>query len=160
MSILSFLAESNAIEGVHRIPTNEEVEASVAFLRLPEVDMASLKTLQSVYAPMLPLRHTEGMDVRVAAYVPPPGGPGIAHRLSHILLNASGGEDPWNVHVAFAALMPFLGGNGQLGRMLWAWSMQHAGHDPFAISFLHRWYYQTLSHVAVEPQSLKALGLT
>jgi len=35
-------------------------------------------------------------------------------------------------------------GNGRSGRAIWAWQMLGDEQDPFAIPFLHRFYYQTL----------------
>lgn len=43
-------------------------------------------------------------------------------------------------------LHPFMDGNGRTGRAVWAWAMQRDGQDPFALSFLHRFYYQTLEY--------------
>lgn len=54
-------------------------------------------------------------------------------------------DDPWKMHVAFEKLHPFMDGNGRTGRALWAWHMKQLGLDPFALSFLHRFYYQTLA---------------
>jgi len=38
-------------------------------------------------------------------------------------------------------------GNGRTGRAIWAWQMQRLGRDPFALPFLHRFYYQTLEAI-------------
>ena len=47
---------------------------------------------------------------------------------------------------AYEMLHPFMDGNGRSGRALWAWMMLRLGQDPFALLFLHRFYYQTLEN--------------
>ena len=114
-------------------------------MRLFQVHVVTLNELQAVFAPGMALREREGMNVRVADHVAPLGGPSIPKKLEKILVMANTSADPWDIHVAFETLHPYLDGNGRTGRMLWAWQMQVQGWDPFALSFLHRWYYQTLS---------------
>jgi len=47
-------------------------------------------------------------------------------------------------HFFLDTIHPFIDGNGRSGRVLWAWQEQRAGRDPFALSFLQRWYYDSL----------------
>src|SRR5258705_12367518 len=93
----------------------------------------------------MPIRRHKGMNVRVGNHIAPEGAPSIVGRLRRILNNANRASDsPWKVHVAFETLHPYMDGNGRTGRAIWAWQMQGLGHDPFALPFLHRFYYQTL----------------
>jgi fido (protein-threonine AMPylation protein) len=85
------------------------------------------------------------MDVRVGNHIAPEGGPDIPRQLQRILDKANRASDgPWSVHIAFETLHPYMDGNGRAGRAIWAWQMRRLGHDPFALPFLHRFYYQTL----------------
>lgn len=144
LGLIEFVAESNRIEGIVREPTTDEILASECFLHLFQVGPVTLCQLQEVFAPGKPLRQQEGMNVRVGGYVAPYGGSNIRTQLVKLLRLANNGADPWKTHVAYEKLHPFMDGNGRTGRMLWVWQMRKHGQDPFALPFLHRWYYQTL----------------
>lgn len=142
----AFVRESNAIEGITRAPTQDELNAHETFLARPEIDLTTICALQGVIAPGKPLRNTPGRNVMVGGYVAPPGGPGISHKLQSLLRAVQSSGNPWRLHLEYEALHPFLDGNGRTGRALWAWHMKKLGRDPFALPFLHRWYYQTLEN--------------
>lgn len=143
--LTAFLIESLGIEGIHREPTKEEMDATREFLCAFSVTVDSLCALQAVYAPGMPLRTQKGMDVRVGRYVAPPGGPTILRKLKAILAKST---HPYKSHLDFESLHPFCDGNGRTGRALWAWQMNAQGMSAFALPFLHRFYYQTLEHEA------------
>lgn len=145
--LTAFIAESNRIEGIRRPPTGTEIGAADDFLR-SDLTLKSLNLMQAAFAPGYPLRDNIGMDVRVGNYIAPRGGPKIRARLEEIIEHAHTVKDPWMVHCEFESLHPYQDGNGRTGRMLWAWHMQSLNRDPFALPFLHRFYYQTLEHVA------------
>jgi hypothetical protein len=92
------------------------------------------------------LRDKVGMDVRVGAHIPPPGGAEIQPRVEKLLSRADAGIDPYPVHCKFETLHPFTDGNGRTGRMLWAWMMIDQSDYDLSLKFLHKFYYQTLDH--------------
>lgn len=150
MGLFDFMVESNRIEGIDRKPTHGEVLCAQYFLDLQDFVLSDVVVLQASIAPGKLLRDQPGMNVRVADHIAPHGGPSIIIHLENLLLTIQiPGSDPWMCHCAFEELHPFMDGNGRTGRMLWAWHMQNAGRDPFALPFLHRWYYETLSSVRI-----------
>jgi hypothetical protein len=144
-----FVTESNAIEGIHREPTDAEVQATVDFLRLDEVTIPDLCNLVSVYQPGNGLRMQRGNNVRVGRYVAPEGGPHICQKLEELLCiihpNSPIPSNPWRLHCQYESLHPFTDGNGRSGRALWAWQMVRRP-EGLSLGFLHRFYYQTLEH--------------
>jgi hypothetical protein len=143
--LISFIRESNAIEGIIRKPTTAEIEATEAFVNLPSVAIEHLISLVKVYQPDAVLRDKEGLNVRVGNHYPPYGGPNIVPSLQKILDHAHKPlPEPWHVHVEYETLHPFTDGNGRSGRALWLWIMQDA-----PIGFLHKFYYQTLQNTRV-----------
>ena len=143
-SVPDFVRESNAIEGIHRDPTELELQAHETFLAQREITVVDMENFVANVAGR-PLRRAVGQDVRVGDHRPAPGGPEIEVSLKAILADANtASRTPYEVHVAYETLHPFLDGNGRSGRVLWAWQMHNEYEDPFALSFLHRFYYQAL----------------
>lgn len=141
-----FVSESNQIEGITRVPSDEEMDASSDFLRLRRVHVADLERFVSVCAPGARLRKEQGMNVAVGRHIAPPGGPQLVHALELLLERAnSSAADPFSVHVDYETLHPFMDGNGRSGRILWAWMMNRDHDRLLDLGFLHAFYYQTLS---------------
>ena len=153
LNIERFLTESNGIEGIFRPPLSSEINATATFLTSP-LTLDNLLTVQAVYAPDMSLRESPGMNVRIGTYYPPPGGPKIRQALIYLLgMINDKSLSPWEAHIRFEGLHPFLDGNGRSGRVLWAYHMQLVGKDPFALDFLHRFYYQTLENMDREDRN-------
>ena len=140
-----FITESNHIEGLGKA-TPGEVAVAGWFMNRAEITLETLNAAQAVFAPGKPLRNRPDMNVRVGKYVAPQGGKSLVAALTSILTAVHQTSDPWRTHVDFEMLHPYLDGNGRTGRILWAWHMRRLGRDPFALSFLHRFYYDTLAH--------------
>lgn len=70
-SLEDFVRESNRIEGIHRKPTQLEMDAHAAFLVQRDISVGTLEAFVGVVAGK-PLRDIPGMDVRVGKHFPPP----------------------------------------------------------------------------------------
>lgn len=147
-ALRTFVAESNAIEGIRRPPTRDEVEAHELILGLDELEVTPLEAFVDVCTEGRGLlRVGKGMNVRVGSHIPPLGGPLIPTELGLLLDEINSGHlTVWEAHVRYETLHPFMDGNGRSGRVIWAWTMERQGWDPFALPFLHRAYYQALDH--------------
>lgn len=144
----AFLSESNQIEGIAGpLAVSQILPAAAMFLETP-LQFSTVLTVQKAIAPEHPLRNLPGMNVQVGHYIAPPGGPDIPLRVADLIDDINSGRvGPWKAHVVFEDLHPFMDGNGRTGRLLWAKHMLKIGQDPFALPFLHRFYYQTLQNL-------------
>lgn len=143
--LVDFVRESNRIEGILSGPTDEELDAHRAFLATEWINCAALERFVRTVA-HAPLRDQLGMDVIVGGHRPPAGGWMIREELANLCDYAGTGlPSPYELHVKYEQLHPFMDGNGRSGRVWWAWYMQRIDLDPFALPFLHRFYYQTLA---------------
>ena len=141
--LTDFIRESNRIEGIVREPTKEEISAAENFLALGQITVDDVAMLVSVFQPDARLRNRPGMNVRVGRHVAPEGGPEIEKELTGLLKAVNGDVlTPYNIHVWYETLHPFIDGNGRSGRMIWAWQMKQ--RTGFPLGFLHHFYYQTL----------------
>jgi hypothetical protein len=144
-ALVEFVRESNLIEGIDRNPTQVEIQSHEEFLELREVNVAHLETFVSEVASAV-LRERVGMNVVVGPHVPPAGGAAVREALSDLLADINTFElTPWESHIAYETLHPFMDGNGRSGRVLWAWQVKQEGRDPFALPFLHASYYEALN---------------
>lgn len=146
---VAFVAESNAIEGIHRRPTEGELDAHDRLFALDALTVADIERFVRDVAAR-PLRRAVGQDVRVGPHRPPPGGPHIEADLRDLLDEITAGAlSPFDAHVRYETLHPFIDGNGRSGRAIWAWQMLQDVRDPFAIRFLQWHYYSSLESCRV-----------
>lgn len=142
-----FIEESNAIEGINRTPTKQEMAAAEKFINLRDVTISDLEAFVSACAPGHVLRRKPHHNVTVGNHMPPPGGISIAYKLQEILNDMDNDESPagaYKTHVAYELLHPFTDGNGRSGRILWIWQMNRwLGKLP-SLSFLRSFYYSAL----------------
>jgi hypothetical protein len=135
----AFVVESNAIEGIHSWPSDQEISAYVEFRSVERPTVEDVERLVAVIQPDARLRDRRGMCVTVGGHAPPPGGPGIALALD--LLLADEGLTPAELHHRYLFLHPFTDGNGRSARALW---LHRRGWDYGCGSFLREWYYASL----------------
>ncbi len=143
----AFIRDSNRIEGILSVSLAEVQAHERLLARRPQIEVTDLVEFVAVIAPGKPLRNRLGLDVRVGEHVPLRGGAEVETRLTWLLNSVAQMDvDAYDAHVAYEVLHPFMDGNGRSGRALWVWMMQRDGLDPFALPFLHRFYYQTLDN--------------
>ncbi len=140
-NLLSFIAESNIIEGMGE-PTKYEVAAHERLLALEKLTVADLEAFVSIIQPNAILRRKIGLDVRVGGYVAPLGGPLIEITLKGLLDDVNFGAPAYEIHLRYETIHPFTDGNGRSGRAIWLW--QKKGIAP--LGFLHQFYYDTLGN--------------
>ena len=149
--ILKFITESNAIEGIYRPSTEDEIMTALKFVELKELTLGDLENFVSVYQPDAKLRDQIGLNVTVGNYTPPKGGPEIKTRLITFIngimnKTTNKGKDPFLAHKYFESLHPFTDCNGRLGRIIWLWQMLKLKKNFAPLGFMQSWYYQSLNN--------------
>ena len=144
MKLLTFLMESNAIEGILLPPSQYQVGAATIFLALNKIKVADVSNIVNIFEPEVRLRERFGMDTMVGDYIAPQGGPEVRGILNKILERInSNSNHPVYHHKDFQNLHPYTDCNGRSGRLVWLWQMKKFDYQIFG-SFLRTFYYQTL----------------
>ena len=139
-----FVRESNRIEGIHREPTEAEIETLRKFINLKHLEVEHVIGFVRFTQPNARFRDNMGVPgVRVGDHIAPPSGPEIRKQLEFILADMQDGRtSTYDAHCEYLNLHPFTDGNGRSARAIWLWSMN--GRAP--LGFLHTFYYQTLAN--------------
>lgn len=142
-SLISFIKESNKIEGIDRDPTQLEIKAheDLIGLKLPKIE--DLIEFVSACEPTAKIRDTKGMNVRVGDRKPINGGQIVVNLLKP-MLSCIDVVSPAVFHKKYEELHPFMDCNGRSGRALWYWQMVNI-YKRYPDRFLQDYYYQTLS---------------
>lgn len=144
MGLYEFIAESNRIENIN-IVSDKEIETYNDLLALSDCLYISDICNFVRRVANAELRDRIGMNVEVGGKTLK-GGPSVSENLFDILnqINWENTFTPWQAHIAYERLHPFMDGNGRSGRAIWAWHMISIGEDPFDKPFLQKFYYQTI----------------
>ena len=138
---VSFITESNYIEGITIPPTDSDIRMFLEFMELPRVTTQDMVAFVKQFEPSAYLRDSGWINsVQVGSWVAPSSGPMIRHTLDNILHMATP-SNAFFTHVLYEELHPFTDCNGRSGRMLWAHQM---GYARLKLGFLHKFYHQSL----------------
>lgn len=145
--IWNFVTESNKIEAITRPPTEGELSVTEWFIHEGNWSVDHIAQFVQVCQPGARIRQFPNMNVQVGNHVPPRGGPEILKELLSLLSDIEKGVlTPYEAHVRYETIHPFMDGNGRSGRAVWAKHMLEWGQDGFwpERGFLHTFYYQSL----------------
>lgn len=145
MSLSDFIIESNRIEGILGTSGNDFIAHETLFSK-QSLKIEDIETFVWLICKKK-IRNKAGMNVMVGKHFPLPGGPVIPKLLNILISKANNLEiDSFEFHNEYETLHSFMDGNGRSGRVIWAYMMKREGKDPFALGFLHSYYYQSLEH--------------
>jgi Fic family protein len=143
--VYTFSEESNRIEGIYDNNAHKKM-ASMVEMFLCKDDITVDDVISFANNIGGELRDKKGMNVRVGSHIPPAGNQNMKDMLCKIIKSINENTDhPFTCHHRFETLHPFTDGNGRTGRALWLWQMIEYYRYNFQISFLHSFYYQSLS---------------
>ena len=146
-----FALDSNRIEGEGSI-TDNQTEAVHFIKELSqeegELTLRDLKMLHSLCFNHLKadwVGKWRDCQVFIGKHIPP-----AAIKVPELMeeyIKALPFYGSWEAHNTFEAIHPFQDGNGRLGRLIWLYKALREGEYDFSISFIHKYYYQTLDHL-------------
>ncbi len=144
--LYGFCVESDEIESIYDQKRHKIHEA--ALRELLSYDRISVKELSGFVARIEPsafLRKKPDHRVMIGGHEAPPPKESLP-RLEKLLESVNANRiHPWDAHVEYEHIHPYIDGNGRSGRALWLWMMIRFHEYDLSHKFLQRFYYQTLS---------------
>lgn len=142
-----FVTESNLIENIYDAKRHKTHRVALElFLSLDAVQVSDLERFVKSVEPLAFLRTATEHRVWIGGHESPPPRETLP-LLYQLLKKANNGAiDPWQAHVEYESLHPFIDGNGRSGRALWLWMMKKKFNYDLRYGFLRMFYYQTLSN--------------
>jgi hypothetical protein len=92
--LAAFVRETNKIEGITRTPNKREMTAHAELLSKTTLTIADMQLFVTAVQPGAVLRTGAGMNVRVGAHRPPPGGDHILQAFDQLLGSIDPGVSP------------------------------------------------------------------
>lgn len=154
--VFQFATESNHIEGI-KAPEKHDIhyKALMTFLASKRLTTSVVEKFVLKIQPNARLR-TEPTDIVWIGGQQAPLPEFTLPALKRLLKKISDNEIlPWNAHIQYECLHPFMDGNGRSGRAIWLWQMCKFYDWGFPIGFKHMFYYQTLRQL--KTQTLKEI---
>lgn len=147
--LLSFMWDSNAIEGEHGNNPNDLKAAKMALAldprKLEPKEILAVHKIVAAHEPYTMPGKWRDCQVYVGKHIPPP--PNKVPKLMLEFCNRWPTMDAWEAHNAFVDVHPMRDFNGRLSRLLALAKMYNSEGYNFGLPWLHWYYYQTLSHI-------------
>lgn len=142
-----FILESNMIENEFPDIGEPMIQLYRNFINYPLMTVTALNAFVITICPKKgKIRDNFGMDVMVGHHIAPPGSPNMPNILDDHLKSCPR-RTPYENHLRYENLHPYLDGNGRSGRALWLREeYQLNGNTVPRRSFLHQFYYDTLAN--------------
>lgn len=141
-----FMLESNKIEGENRLnPFDSEVAQAIYALGFEKFeDITGTHKSLTHHLKVSWSGKWRTVNVRVGNYIAPDWSQ-VPELMAQFWANWNS-MDSWEAHNQFEKIHGFQDFNGRMGRLIWLSKAVREGYD-FSIPFLHKYYYQTLSHL-------------